>query len=127
MNFNSLLFPYLWPASFEFILHFPPHLPRLVIKLMYFILGLFLKRVETIFTLNYCGLLHEEFKLSKRRIGFISSPSCLNSDRSQHRSIWALETMLWIVHAIMDLNSICDARKQVVFSILVCIDFSQLH
>ena len=94
---------------------------------MHLILGLFLQRVEAIFTLDYCGLFHKEFKLSKGRVGFISAPSCLNSDRCQHRSIWALKAMLWIVHAVMDLNSVSHTRKQLVFGIFVRIYFRQLY
>ena len=75
---------------------------------MHLIFGLFLERVESIFTLDYRSLFHEEFELSKRRVGLISAPSCLNSDGGQDRSIRALETMLWIVHAVVDLNSIRD-------------------
>ena len=111
MNFNPLLLPDLWPAALEFILHFSPDLSWLVIKLMHLVLGLFLQRVKSIFTLDYRSLFHEVFKLSKRRVGLISAPCCLNSDGGQYRSIRALEAMLWIVHAVVDLNSIRDTRK----------------
>ena len=94
---------------------------------MHFVLSLFLERIETIFALDYRSLLHEEFQLSERRKGLMSAPSCLNSYGRQDRSIRALETMLRIVHAVVDLDSIGDTRKQVVFSILIRIDLSELH
>ena len=75
---------------------------------MHLVLGLFLQRVQSIFTLDYSSLFHEVFELSKRRVGLISAPSCLNSNGCQYRSIRTLEAMLWIVHAVVDLNSIRD-------------------
>ena len=90
---------------------------------MHLILGLFLERVKTIFTLDYRRLFHEEFELSKRRISFITAPSCLNFDGGQDGSIWALKTMLWVMHGVVDLNSISNTRQQVILCILIGVEF----
>ena len=94
---------------------------------MHLVLGLFLECVQAIFALNYRSLFHEELQLSKRRVGLIAAPSCLNFDGGQDGSIRALKTMLRIVHCVVDLNSVSDTRKQVFLGILVDVVLCQLH
>ena len=94
---------------------------------MHLILGLFLECVQAIFALNYGCLFHEELQLCKRRIGLITAISCLNFDGGQHGTIRTLKAMLGVVHGVVDLDSISNAREQVILGILINVDLCQLH
>ena len=92
----SLLLLDLRPASLEFFLHVTPYLTRLLIQLVYLLLGWFLELVKSVLSLNYSCLEHEELQVSKSWKCLMSSPASLNPDSCQHRSIWTFVLVLWI-------------------------------
>ena len=58
MYFNTFLGLDLGPPEFEFLLHLPPHLNRLLLQLAYSLLCGLLQLVKTVTPLDYSGLLH---------------------------------------------------------------------
>jgi len=65
MDLNSPVLLDIRPTSLEFFLHLAPNLPRLVIKLMDFVLGLLLEHIEPVLALDDRSFRHEEFELLK--------------------------------------------------------------
>ena len=111
MDFNSLLLLNLGPASFEFLLHFTPDSPRLVIKGVNLHLCLLLEHIEAVFALDDGGFLHQVLKLSEGRVSLIAAPGSLELDRSEDTSVWASETVAWIVDGVLNLDAIRDTSE----------------
>lgn len=127
MDFYTLLCLDLRPAVLKLFLHVAPHRPRLVIELVHFHLcGLF-ELVESKFALNHHRLGHEEFELSKGRVGLVTAPGRLNLDCRQDGSVGTFVLKPGVPDRIFDLQFVRYAGEDVLLRVLLVVKVRQLQ